>query len=96
MLIAGAVACCACVVAVAAPASTAARQSAGTSAPDLELLEYLGGLATHGAQWIGPDDMAIEEPEAHQAAVAAAHGTPATSVNEKTAKPSPEVQHNDE
>ena len=94
VLVAAVVACCAYAVAGAAPASTSeGREAASASAPELELLEYLGGLATQGSQWIGPDDMAIEETSNLHPAIAVARGT---SVDEKTARPSSEVQHNDE
>lgn len=101
MLVTGAVTCCTWGLAAPAPATqsepAAARPSAATAAlPELELLEYLGGLATQGSQWIGPEDMATEEAEALQPAVTVVHGTRAGSVDEKTAEPSSEVQDNDE
>ena len=97
MLVAAALSCCCCVFAAPAPAlSTAIAAGREAPAPDLELLEYLGGLTTHGSQWLGPEDMAIEELDAQLPSVAVAHGTRAKTVSEKTPQPSSEVQDNDE
>lgn len=36
---------------------TTAAESATEPEPDIELLEYLGGLVQEQGRWVGPDDM---------------------------------------
>jgi hypothetical protein len=42
---------------VGGQASAAESTNAAESGPDIELLEYLGGLVQEQGRWVGPDDM---------------------------------------
>ena len=94
MLVVGAVSFGGYLQAIAAPAPLATPSALPVaSAPELELLEYLGALAAEGSEWIGPEDMSTDGPSASQAAVAVARRAPAGAM---PAKPSAPVQDNDD
>jgi hypothetical protein len=44
-------------VLVGGQAPAAENANAAETDPDIELLEYLGGLVQEQGQWVGPDDM---------------------------------------
>jgi hypothetical protein len=50
---------------VGTTAAAAEHSSTTEQGPDIELLEYLGGMVEEHDKWVGPDDMPVGASDEH-------------------------------